>query len=349
MSRIGIFSDLHLHNFKQFSKPVGKGLNSRAVETLKILDQVVGVAESLELEAVLFCGDMFESRGYISVALLKEAKDRIRSIARICPVIMIAGNHDQATKEEDTPNAVELFSDIEGVMILSNGDSTIIGGEEYEGWDLEIFGFEAGEKLTDLINPSRFSGDYNRILLLHETIKGTAINSTGYVADFGIPKNYLKKYLDRNEIDFCFIGDIHVRQKILDNCWYVGNTIQKEFGEDQDKGILILEDGEVYFLPLESPQFKSIDFSDLESEYNETDYFRVTVSSVEEYEQLNENWNYFNIKPIPDIETEKKERSEIGLDMDKDELLETYIDTFEFTPDERKKLLDKGKEIVYSL
>ena len=43
--------------------------------------------------------------------------------------------------------------------------------------------------------------------------------------------------------DYLFLGHIHKRQQVDEDgrAWYCGNTIQKDFGETQEKGFMVWE------------------------------------------------------------------------------------------------------------
>jgi hypothetical protein len=92
-----IFTDLHLHERKEFNitDPVS-GLNSRLVEGLNILDQIIDITLSnrgREIGNIKFLGDIFELKDRVPNHILIEFQKRLNEIRTINFTAML-GNHD---------------------------------------------------------------------------------------------------------------------------------------------------------------------------------------------------------------------------------------------------------------
>jgi DNA repair exonuclease SbcCD nuclease subunit len=334
------------------------GINSRAGNILNVLYQIAEIAEKEPLAGVCFCGDFFEAKGTLSVPLIVSAREAIKEIINHCPIIAIKGNHDIAVLEKDAPHSLQTLKQEEFNIIQSAGPATkFYYLSNRMGFILQILGTGSGESLYPLKN-KRISPVTERILLLHATFKGTKISPSGYEAEEGVYLQDVEKYMNWYGIKKCFCGDIHLRQQLSEDIWYVGNPIQQEFGEDQEKGILILdtESWDVEFRRLESPQFLRFDYVNKEDpdhgnfrtcldDYN---YFGIQTKSVEDYSEARKLFNTeFNMRILPPPKEFKKSRSEITLDSDDDKILREWMKQDAFAERANEERLFKiGKELL---
>lgn len=99
-----VFSDLHAHAFRSHSYITEEGLNSRLHYSLSALEQVLNWARRHQsVEAVIFAGDLFDSRGVIRVPTFNRVFDILEQFSTSgIPLLMLPGNHDYATVAEDT-------------------------------------------------------------------------------------------------------------------------------------------------------------------------------------------------------------------------------------------------------
>ncbi len=91
-----LFSDLHLHDRKEFSRvdPI-TGLNTRLAEGLSILDQIIEVCKMPSIKHAFFLGDVFERKDSISNHILIEFGKRLEQFTEIGVVLFcLRGNHD---------------------------------------------------------------------------------------------------------------------------------------------------------------------------------------------------------------------------------------------------------------
>lgn len=91
-----IFSDIHIHPWPAFSGLNEDGINTRLAEGLEALCKILKAAHSEKVDAILFAGDLFHIPKVDAVTL--DLTTRVFMENRHPPIIMIPGNHDEASK-----------------------------------------------------------------------------------------------------------------------------------------------------------------------------------------------------------------------------------------------------------
>lgn len=297
--KLGVFSDVHIHNFQQFGKPsqVFQGINTRAEDCFNAIIKAYQTAKENDAEALLFCGDLFENRGTLSVSLIRIAQVVLQHICSDIPVYAISGNHDYASKHGESVSSVELFDTIENLKVISLGTEYLNG--------VAISGVSHGKSYEDLEKHTADSG----VLLLHTTFSGTTI-SDSHIAETGEDLDDLKEYMKDNNYSMCFVGDIHRRQNLGDGVWYVGSLLQNGFGDEQDKGMLIVdtETKSVRFHTIVSPRFVTIQCGE---DVEESGYYRIATESETDYSYAKQKYGDFtNSIILPPNKTVTKKRVE---------------------------------------
>lgn len=346
--KVGVFSDLHLHNFQRFSKPGPGGVNSRAQVCLDVLREIL--AQDC-CYGFLFCGDFWHVRWSIPTSLIKPSREILSEGAAY--VFAIPGNHDQATVDPFGPNGLSC---LDNLLI----DVTYRTAVHSDMLPISVVGLPADAPLTKLepaldaaLQDTTYSGKPTA-LMLHEMISGTEISGSGYVTTDGLTIDIILEYMDKYSIDKCFIGDIHKRQQIHDNIWYVGSALQHGFGDGgQEKGMLIwdTESGEVEEVPIKSPQFLSEDVTSnlpkLEG-FNPDNYNYYRIKTCTEtyplaVKRFNNTWNVDILPPkgsVSEVEFEYLDKDTF------DDVLKRYV---EQSVDDRSRhslLTDLGKELL---
>lgn len=319
--RLVVFADLHLHNFKPHSRPVGGGLNSRALECLRVLEEIRDICAEDDSTVCCFCGDFFHTRSYVYTALVLAARRVLEGWP--CPLVMIGGDHDASTNEPGGPSALDIFGD---VAIVAPSE----GGLLYQDDGVQVVGFPHGASLQPLTRIAKKanrlhkkSPGVKRVLLLHTTIAGTKI-SPYWSAETGLEMAELADYMNRNGIDQACIGNIHLRQQLEPGIWYVGNCIQQSFGEDQEKGVLVWDTAtpQPRFRPVASPQFITVK-SLGEISPDDGNYYRVAPETREGYLEAREAAPP-NVVVLP-VAAVKERRLDLGLDATVGRAVEAYL------------------------
>lgn len=117
--KILVFSDLHAHNFKQFSS-TKNGLNSRFVEILAVLQQIIDIGNKREVDLFLFAGDMFHAHTNVEHDVFNQTYAKFYLMTQVAPVLAIAGQHDLQIKKGYNMNHISFyrFTAMDGFDIL---------------------------------------------------------------------------------------------------------------------------------------------------------------------------------------------------------------------------------------
>lgn len=327
-----IFSDLHLHNHAPFAEPAWSGINSRGRECIQVLYRLEDVVRDDGVDAVLFCGDFWDFRGYLWVPLFDMAYRALTRIASRVPFVMISGNHDLATSDRHGISGIDAFRNIPGVRVLVPPFGKNLGG-------VMVYGMGADKTMLDLEHISSSPNNLN-ILMLHETIKGVKMTDQ-YSAPLGLSPIELGRFMDRKDIHRCFLGDIHLRQDPMPNVHYVGCCLQKSFSDSgQDKGFTLYDTDEdtLTFISSRAPKFYVTKKMPLEENKN---YWRVTPDSYPEY-KAEKFRKAKNVQLIPPVKEHKK-RSNIDLTTNSERRLKEYVHIMEPDVGKHERLLDFGK------
>src|SRR5690349_4229248 len=126
MTRVAIFSDLHIHQFPAFGKPYPDGITQRLADLGATLEEIIRGAESAKCAAALFSGDFFHTKK-LDIETLDVAARALQSTN--IPIYAIPGNHDEARKLADY-HSLRAF---QGRLRLVDGRSEKVGGFQVAG------------------------------------------------------------------------------------------------------------------------------------------------------------------------------------------------------------------------
>ena len=192
-----------------------------------IFGQLYNAVEKEEVDCIVCCGDIAHTKTNISPEFVEMASRLFNNLADIAPLYIILGNHDGNLKNADRQDAitpiVEAINNPRIKLLKNSGEFHI--NEEFCLNVLSIFDRDNWIKPT---NPDKIN-----IALYHGAIQG-AKTDTGWAM----------KDTDDNlsifeDFDYGFLGDIHKQQFLTDRVAYCGSTIQQNFGEEINKGILV--------------------------------------------------------------------------------------------------------------
>ena len=234
MSKVLIFSDLHLHRHKDRI--------DRLQDCIKVLDWIFEVAEIHNCDDIWFLGDLFHERNKIDMmdyitafeAIVKHMTDD----AHNRELYLLVGNHDMYHKEKWSVNSVRPFSTIPGVTIIQSPVSLQMGKVKID-W------------MPHTENPVRDLATFKKagagnILLGHMSVHGALTNMF-----YGTRSDVIVEY-DNDMIpvdssifedwDMTFLGHYHGAQKLSDKVEYVGSPLELSFGEAfQQKHVIVLD------------------------------------------------------------------------------------------------------------
>lgn len=87
------FADIHVGMENYGQTDPATGISSRVMDFLARLDDIIAFAAENDADLVIFAGDAFKSRSP-NPTYQREFAARIQSLASICPVLLVVGNHD---------------------------------------------------------------------------------------------------------------------------------------------------------------------------------------------------------------------------------------------------------------
>jgi DNA repair exonuclease SbcCD nuclease subunit len=212
-SKAVVTGDVHAHNFSQFSKPCPHYGGTRLKQIVEALRSVFAKAHELDIEEVVIIGDLFHTRGLISVQVLNsvlwELQEAKRSGLR---VYIVAGNHDQANKAGTVTSLAPFYDYADVVETARNiGRAYYIPFREDRAYYVEAFKTAAKLKCE--------------VVFAHVGLQGAAIGESDYQ-----PKEELlveETLCEQFKLVLC--GHYHKAQYLAANVAYTGSLIQHNF------------------------------------------------------------------------------------------------------------------------
>lgn len=319
-----VFSDYHLHDYRQFNTD-GKRLKN----CIKVLYDIAEFANKNNIKYILFGGDWYDQQKELPTKVVNASIAAIQELTVKYPDliwIMISGNHDYATKNLWHSPAVTALTHIEATSnnfhLIDNGvyqigETSVVGIPYYEM--VEDFGLaldNAVEHTKDLKG--------KKVLMIHQTPKG--IGNAMIKAD---TDPYDVRY---DNFDYVYCGHIHKRQDLNDKFTVIGSPIHRDLGDvGESKGFLVIN--------LDKPE-KGYKFIEL------TGYPHfVQIMEGEERSDIDEVGAYVVEKPnIAQISTAKSMNADrFNTGLTPKELLKNY---WEEVNGKDKELLEVGLEFL---
>ena len=259
-----LYSDLHAHPFKPYATVLPNGMNSRLADTISCVQQILDYCiHHPEIEAVLFGGDLFHTRGRLSVQAFNAIFETIAGFqVRKIPQLLIDGNHDQADRHGSvvsihTLRTVATVVDAPGWQHLQTRTGKFVAV-------MAVPYTENVQHLRELVNePMPFSNGspVPKIFLGHLGIQGAKVG-----ADYVYPGPYDPAIADLNTsaFDYAFLGHFHLHQQLAPNACYIGAPLQHNWGDknDPNRGFLVYDTDTrtVERVALRSPHFVEVEW-----------------------------------------------------------------------------------------
>lgn len=270
------------------------------------LFQSIMRGEELKCKLYIHCGDVFTSRYGRSFEELKAFSQYIAALesSNFEKVFIIPGNHDKKDQSSDE-SYLDIFKRNDSkIQIVSNYE--IFNNSWINFCFLPFFSENVySDKISSIISKIKKKGKY--FLFTHVAVNGVK-NNDGSLVENDFDEGIFSPF------ERVFVGHYHNRQE-FDNITYFGSLKQNDFGEDREKGWMILnEDGSYFFeqsLFVEYKSFK-IDLSKENSsrlislykqKYGDNPNFKVKITLKGTEEQL----SFFD----------KKDFTELGIILEK--------------------------------
>jgi len=217
MIKIAHIADTHIRNLKYH------------YEYKVVFSQIYETLRNEKIDYIVHCGDIAHTKTQISPEFVEMASEFFYNLGEIAPTYIILGNHDGNLKNSSRQDAITPIINAlnhDNLHLLKNSGETDIGN----GVVLNVLSVFDEDNWT---NPTD-DGKIN-IALYHGAVQysktDTGFSMTHGDHDISIFEGF----------DYAMLGDIHQRQHLNDRrtIWYAGSTVQQNFGETDDKGILI--------------------------------------------------------------------------------------------------------------
>lgn len=202
-------------------------------EVISLFEQLKNTCLELQVKVVYIMGDCFYHRKKQSMEILLLMKILFNTLTKEgIKIHCFPGNHDK-TNQSSTLSYLGMYENEESVFVHEDIDNDI-----YKDINFLFFPFFTDEvyleKLDELKQNLFIEGKKN-ILLTHIAVNGVT-NNDGTVVNNGI------KQILFDEFDKILIGHYHNSSRIGKKIFYVGSSIPHNFGENNDKGLIVFYD-----------------------------------------------------------------------------------------------------------
>ena len=330
MSKVVIFSDLHIHDYQNFNR---KG--ERLENCLRVLDDIFGFADKHGIKIIIFSGDLFDTPKVLLTTVIHKTVDRFKNLFEKYPDITfydITGNHDQPKKNlPDFPAGSsadylasvfpDRFINFDNKTIKVTENSYITGIPYYE--HPEHFSQKLTEH-TQAIFQREPEGVVNDYLFIHQTPVG--IGNKMIVTDTDPTDDRYSTFAHT------YCGHIHKRMQLAENFTIIGSPIHRDFGDvGEVKGFLVVNldkpEKRAVFIPL-------IDYPMFQSRYED------------EAPLDGESDNFVRVKPGIPITSSVEEADDISkfsTALENEQIIQNY---WEVVDGKDEELLEIGKSFL---
>ena len=211
-------SDIQIRNLK------------RHIEYEEVFERTYEEVKKHKDNAVVYIGgDIAHSKTEMSPELVDQLSRLFKNLADICPLIIIAGNHDCNL---NNLSRMDVLSPI--VNNLQHSDIHYLKHSGvYKCADVKFVVWDVWEKEDDYIEAKDFEGD-TKIVLFHGTVDKSETD-LGFFLPSDVKISKFKGY------DMGLLGDIHKRQHLnkKETISYCGSLVQQNHGEGLSHGYLL--------------------------------------------------------------------------------------------------------------
>ncbi|HEX6946954.1 MAG TPA: exonuclease SbcCD subunit D [Acidimicrobiia bacterium] len=236
----------------------------RSDEHRAVLDEIVGIAAENTVDLVLVAGDLFDTGSPTAVA--EEIVWRcLIDLSRIAPVMLVAGNHDNAARIDAVAPLLEMGRvtavgsprrpDDGGTVLLEDigarvallpfvSQRGIVKVEQIMGADPDEHAAAYQDRLGRVVESltGEMGDDAVNVLVGHLTVFGATQGGgerDAHIFGYAIPAAAFPGHLS-----YVALGHLHRQQRMPHPgaVWYSGSPLQLDFGEvDDRKGVLLVE------------------------------------------------------------------------------------------------------------
>ena len=273
MSKVLIFSDIHIHPHKRSDK--------RLEDCLAALEWVFQTAEARKYNNILFGGDLFHDRQKIEVYTYQRTFEVFSKWMKknIFNIYLLLGNHDLWFNDKTTISSVVPLSALPNVNVISEPSRIEIEGHN---WDFIPYTHNPVETL-EIFKKFHSKTEYalGHIALDGAILHGTQQSDVAIEHDGDMVRVSAALF---DEYKHVFLGHYHAEQRVNRKVEYVGSPLQLSFGEAFQNKHIIAFDGDKceieYIENTFSPKHFVIDYKDKDKYQLEGNFVQIKVADI---------------------------------------------------------------------
>lgn len=344
---IPIISDIHVHNWREFSKLDSDGVPTRLKDTLKPFKIMREYMLANDLGTAFCAGDVFHKRNVIQTQSFNLAFEEIARFGQEeLDLYMIPGNHDQTTKDGQL-HSLQPMSEITPVfskpIAKDFGDVTVV-----------FMPFlDDAEATKDFLNGLQRPKKAKRFILLgHLGVNGAKSGPYEYK-----PLEQVSASDFPSCLDAVLLGHYHDRQ-VLQKAGngkplvrYVGAPLQhSREDEGSERGIMLFDTDTLRstFLPTNLPKFITIKASDVRAEVLTGNFVTVDLDvqlKQRDIDLLNGRASGW-ITRKTEVPTVTTTRSAVTPTMKQEDILKGYVEANPDSDLDEDSLIKLGLELL---
>jgi DNA repair exonuclease SbcCD nuclease subunit len=346
MSKLLLFSDLHLHPHKRS--------NQRLEDCLTALRWVFDTAIEKGINYVLFGGDLFHDRQKIEIYTYQKAFEIFAEYSKKNKfhVYLLLGNHDLWFNDKTNISSVMPLSVLPNITVIGKPSRIDIDGHNWDFIPYTHNPIESLEQLKNLHSTMKYA-------LGHLALDGAVLHGNQHsdvtIEHDGDMVNISASLFDHYK--YTFLGHYHAEQRVNKKVEYIGSPLQLSFGEAFQTKHIILFDQEKcekeYIENNFSPKHLVVNYADKDKYQLEGNYVQIKVDNIGATDLINVKKEIMENKTLASLEI-KQQKKLIDEHIIQDakailykgnEMLAKYADQVGHDGLDLKKLLAIGEKI----
>jgi len=336
-----IWSDLHGHNYKEFST-IENGINSRLKNCVDVIEKIQQSAIENSVDEIWFTGDLYQLKNNLDNRVIQLIMHRMMDLAAKFPLLLVPGHHDLYMWSTN-PIMMEILAGFSHRIKLCDKLEWI----NPKNAAVQIYVEPCTRKVKELEERiEKLEPRENAIFLAHQDVIGARYG--GFVVERGLDADVLSK-----KFKWSFIGHNHNPSEYRHNVISVGASLQRDFGDCGEKRgwwILDTEKEEVKFIEnIFSPEFVDYTWDPNAEEKDfipgdwEKDFYRIKVVG---HAELPPRLARIGWKRVSyEIKGQVKKRTSISFSDKKENIIEKYVELRGGNLD-HKRLIEMGRKYI---
>jgi exonuclease SbcD len=260
-----VTADLHLSNQLPHARVQADGLTDRLNDQLEAMEWMVDLARTHRVDAVVIAGDLYDRRTVDALTL----RHSLAALKRFAPmgVLIVPGNHEAHAEGSDR-YLPEFFTEAGHDHISFFGFEDVV--EPVPWLALHSLPYASQARSAQMLEAiqARVAEDPKRrhFLFAHVAVRGAKVGA--WSSDAGLEPAVLEQGFEK-----VFLGHYHAAQSVSAKCECIGAPWQLTFGEEDNRGRVLLveafEDSrrstKVEALSIDAPRFHSVNSGGVEA------------------------------------------------------------------------------------